>query len=293
MTDASRVRSFNRAVTRRIGVLSDDFLGRNRPLGESRFLYEVGPEGVDLKELRARLGLDSGYASRLVASLEKAGLVTTVPSTTDRRVRRVSLTAEGEAEVTELDRRSDEAATELLGRLNDRQQERLLDAMTTVERLLRAATVEVAPVAADDPRALWCLEQYYAELRERFEEGFDLSAAIPVETEELTPPRGVFLLATSDGESVGCGCLKRLEPGVGYLKRMWIGRAARGMGLGRQMLEALERWAFAHDYKVIRLETNRALEEAQTLYRSAGYREIQPFIDEPYGDFWFEKRLRG
>jgi DNA-binding MarR family transcriptional regulator len=291
MKTSDQVRSFNRAVTQRIGALDDHFLGRNRPLGEARLLYEIGRQGAEVRELRSKLGLDSGYASRLVSSLESAGLIRTIPALQDKRIRRAQLTAKGVSEFDELDRRSNEAADGLLAGLSHRQQGELLKAMSKVEGLLRAAAVRIERVEPNETGARWCLEQYYAELDELFVEGFDLDRALPTEEDCLVPPGGAFLLATLDDEPVGCGCLKSLEAGVGYLKRMWIAPAARGLGLGRRLLKTLEHQASDLGFEIIRLETNRALVAAQALYRSAGYREIEPFIDEPYADFWFEKQL--
>src|SRR5919204_2635266 len=108
MRDAAavdQVRRFNRLVAERIGAVSDQFLGRGRPMGESRTLWEVGPAGAEVRELRARLGLDSGYTSRVLQSLERQGLISVQPSPADRRVRYVQLTAAGRAEWTALDQR--------------------------------------------------------------------------------------------------------------------------------------------------------------------------------------------
>ena len=104
----AHVRSFNRVVTQRIGALDDRYLGRSRPLGQDRVLWEIGVEGCEVRSLRARLGLDAGHASRLLRSLEGAGLVTVRPSASDRRVRVASLTRAGQAELELLSRRSDE-----------------------------------------------------------------------------------------------------------------------------------------------------------------------------------------
>ncbi|MGZ6674863.1 MAG: MarR family transcriptional regulator, partial [Solirubrobacteraceae bacterium] len=81
MDDAAtrQVRSFNRSVTQRIGALNDEYLARGRPLGASRVLWEISADGTDLRTLRARLDLDSGYLSRLVQSLERDGLVAVHP----------------------------------------------------------------------------------------------------------------------------------------------------------------------------------------------------------------------
>src|SRR4051812_19456721 len=96
-----QVRRFNRTVAERIGFLDDQFLGRARPMVESRTLWEIGPEGTEVRALRARLALDSGYTSRVLRSLEQQGLVTVDPSPDDRRVRLVRLTAAGLAERAE------------------------------------------------------------------------------------------------------------------------------------------------------------------------------------------------
>ncbi|MER6925522.1 helix-turn-helix domain-containing protein, partial [Streptomyces spiralis] len=81
-----QVRRFNRTVTQRVGVLHDHYLGRDRPIGEARLLWEIGGQGEDVRRLRERLGLDSGYVSRLLRSLEADGLVTVEPHPRDRRV---------------------------------------------------------------------------------------------------------------------------------------------------------------------------------------------------------------
>src|SRR5215471_9910313 len=123
-----QVRRFNRVVAERIGALEDHFLGRPRPLGEARLLWEIGPDGAEVRALRSRLGLDSGYVSRLLRSLEAAGLVKVAASHGDQRVRVARLTAAGRRERDALDERSDTLAQSLLAPLNERQRERLLAA---------------------------------------------------------------------------------------------------------------------------------------------------------------------
>src|SRR5712691_5383801 len=91
----ARVRSFNRLVTQRVGALNDHYLARDRPLGEARLLWEIGREGCDVRRLRSRLGLDSGYLSRLLRSLEAAQLVSVDQNEDDRRVRTAQLTPAG------------------------------------------------------------------------------------------------------------------------------------------------------------------------------------------------------
>jgi ribosomal protein S18 acetylase RimI-like enzyme len=152
-------------------------------------------------------------------------------------------------------------------------------------------TIRIAPEPADSPDVRRCFERYYAELNERFEDGFDVAAALPLGLDDLTPPRGLVLVARSDGRAVACGAVKLSDPEVAEIKRMWVAPEARGRGLGGRMLDALEAHAVAAGKSLARLETNRSLVEAVAMYRRRGYREVPAFNDERYGDHWFEKRL--
>jgi DNA-binding MarR family transcriptional regulator/GNAT superfamily N-acetyltransferase len=288
-----QVRSFNRAVTRRIGVLTGDYLGRGRPLAESRLLFEIGRGGAEVRELRARLSLDSGYLSRMLRSLEAQGIVRSQPASHDARVRKVMLTARGRREFDVLDRRSQELAATLLSPLPASQRQRLVTAMAEVERLMRAAavSVEVADPADADARA--CIEAYLAELAERFESGFDPTRGPSADPGELVPPSGLFLLARLDGEALGCAALKRIGADIGEIKRMWVSPSARGLGIAQRLLDALEQHAAAMGMSTLRLDTNRTLTEARALYARNGYREIPAYNDNPYADHWFEKRIDG
>jgi DNA-binding MarR family transcriptional regulator/GNAT superfamily N-acetyltransferase len=287
----AQVRRFNRLVTQRAGALDDHFLGRDRPLGESRVLFEIGSRGATLRDVRARLGLDSGYLSRVVQSLVAAGLVELRPAPHDERVRTAYLTPAGLAEVEEMNRRSDHAAESILTPLGESQRARLVEAMAEVHRLLQASGVRIERVDPASAAARWCVQQYFSELASRFEEGFDPAQSIPADDAELRLPLGGFLVASVDGEAVACGAVKLIAPRVGSLKRMWVASSARGLGLGRRMLIALEAEARDLGATTVRLETNRALTEAISLYRRSGYIDVAPFNSDPYADFWFEKQL--
>jgi DNA-binding MarR family transcriptional regulator/GNAT superfamily N-acetyltransferase len=285
------VRRFNRIAGERIGALEGNFLGLRRPIGEARLLWEVGPDGADIRDLRTRLDLDSGYASRLLRALEDDGLVTIAPGEDDARVRRVTLTTRGRREWRELEARSDALAESVLAPLNDRQREQLVDAMATAERLLTASMITTEIVSPRSVDARFCIEQYFAELNERFDVGFDPAQSIPADAEQLTLPHGLFLVARLRGRPVGCGAMKLPRGEPAYIKRMWVSRDLRGVGLGRRLLHELEELAREHGARTVQLETNRALTEAIALYRASGYREVQPFNDEPYAHHWFEKRV--
>lgn len=289
----SSVRRFNRTVTERVGALNDRFLGRDRPIGEARLLWEIGDDGRDVRLLRAQLGLDSGYVSRLLRSLEGAGLVVVEPGPHDRRVRTVRLTAAGRAERAALDRGSDDLAVALLQPLTDAQRGRLVAAMDEVGRLLTASMVTVDVVDPEHADARHCLQEYVAELGRRFDTGFDPARSIPVAAEELRPPAGVLLVARLHERPVGCGALRFHGDEPTEVKRMWVAETARGLGLGRRLLRELEREALGRGSRVLHLETNQALVEAIGMYRSSGYVEVEPFNDEPYAHHWFEKRLVG
>jgi DNA-binding MarR family transcriptional regulator len=290
MSLVAQVRSFNRAVTRRNGALEDHFLGRDRSLGASRLLFEIGQPGAEIRALRARLGLDSGYTSRLLRTLEADGLIRTGPSPTDARARYVTLTPAGRRELAVLDRLSNTAAKALLDPLPARQQQELVQAMRTVERLLAVGEVRFEPVHPGSAVARECVRRYFAELAERFEAGFDPARSIPTTVDEFIPPRGYFVVAMLGGNPVGCGGL-RCYARVGEIKRMWVDPSARGLGIGRRLLERLEQLGRRRGLRRLRLETNKALTEAQALYRSSGYRETARFNEEPYAHYWFEKRL--
>jgi DNA-binding MarR family transcriptional regulator len=285
------VRRFNRLVTRRVGALEVDYLRRGRPLAEARLIFEISPGGIDVRTLRIKLGLDSGYLSRLLQSLKKQGLVLMNKGEDDARRRRVGLTRKGAAERAAYDRLSDNLAASMLEPLTASEQDRLLAAMGEIERLIKAASVHVAAAAPDSPDARLCLTAYFCELAARFEGGFDVSAERSAPVADMAPPSGVFMIARLDGDPVGCGGLKRRNKATGEIKRVWTAPSARGLGVARRTLRALEAAARENGLKTLRLDTNRALTEAHALYRSEGYQEIARFNDNPYADHWFEKHL--
>jgi DNA-binding MarR family transcriptional regulator len=287
-----QVRRFNRVVTERVGALNDHFLGRARPLGEARLLWEIGREGCEVRLLRSRLGLDSGYLSRLLRSLEAAELVEVSAGAADGRTRVARLTAAGRRERAMLDARSHELAQSLLAPLTSEQRERLVAAMRDVERLLIAASVEIRPVDPEHSDAQYCLAEYVAELNRRATRGFDPSVGATALPHEVRPPAGQFFVAYLHGEAIGCGAVKHHRDTPAEIKRMWIAPHARGLGLGRRLLGTLEECALAGGARLAHIETSAVLTEALCLYRSTGWVEVHPFNDEPFADHWFEKVLR-
>ncbi len=287
-----QVRRFNRAVTRRIGILTDDYLGRGRPWAESRLMFEVGVGGADARELRERLSLDSGYLSRLLRSLEAQKLVQSRPGEDDARVRRITLTRKGLAEWKEMEARSDGIAETLLAPLNETNRQRLLTAMAEVEHLLAASAVKIEPEdpASEDAQA--CIDAYVKELTRRFKNGFDPTRGPTADPDDLRPPRGLFLLARLEGAAIGCIALKVIGARIGEIKRMWVSPESRGLSIGRRLLEAAEQNAVSMGLGTLRLDTNGSQTEAIALYERSGYQKIDAYNDNPYADLWFEKRLR-
>lgn len=295
------VRRFNRSYTQRVGALEDSFLGTGMPLGTARLLFEIGTEPGTTRDLRARLGLDSGYLSRLLRRLESDGLVAVVPDVDDRRRRRVDLTAAGRRAWDDLERRSVDRARDLVAPLTARQRSRLAAALAEADLLVRAATVTLERVDPASELARRAVAAYVAELDERFPGGFDPgprpAAGEPdPEDARLAPPSGAFVVATSDGEPVACGGVRTLSAGgaggaVGEIKRMWVHPGWRGAGLGSRLLRHLEGVSRDLGHREVRLDTNGTLTEAVAMYERAGYRRIARYNDNPYAEHFFAKRV--
>lgn len=293
------LRRFNRSFTQRIGVLDDSYLDTGRPLGPSRLLFEIDVDGTPVLELRRRLGLDSGYVSRMLRQLQDEHLVTVVAEPADRRQRIVRLTVGGVSERATLDARSDERARQLVAPLSDRQRVELGAALETVDRLLRAATVQFEVVDPRSPEARSAIERYFAELDERFSGGFDASVARDevAEAAALSAPDGAFVVIRSDLETIGCGGLQRIDVAgphwrrTAEVKRMWIDPGWRGVGLGRRLVDRLEQLAEERGARRVVLDTNESLAEAIAMYGAMGYQPMERYNDNPYAHHWFTKSL--
>src|SRR5262249_48530832 len=205
--------------------------------------------------------LDSGYPSRLPRSPERQGRERAHPAANDGRVRRATLTRKGMRELTVLDRRSDAFARSLLDPLSVTHRDRLVAAMAEVEGLMRASAVRITAEAPDSADARRCLKEYFRELAARFEAGFDPAKSISASAAELTPPAGVFVLARLGGEPIGCGGLKVKDRSIGEIKRMWARADARGLGVGRRILERLEAFAREFGVRTLRLASQHAPKE--------------------------------
>lgn len=284
-----RFRRFSRAVTSEVGALDASFLGRGRPLGAARVLNAAGKGRREVAEIRDYLGLDTGLMSRLLRSLEAEGLIELSADPQDARRRIVTLTAAGQAEFDTYENLSDDRARAVLER--HPRARTLLEAMDLVATALGRDRIELRPADPLDPASLHCLHRYYAELASRFDHGFDVSLSCDPEAGDMMPPRGLFLVAWSDDLPVGCAGLKGHGGDTAEVKRVWVAPSARGLGLARRMMAAVEDAARAQGVARLRLDTNSKLPEAVAMYRGSGWTEIARFNDDPYPDVFFEKRL--
>lgn len=149
----------------------------------------------------------------------------------------------------------------------------------------------IEPDRVDSPEAQYALRQYIDELNRRFASGFDTTRAAPPEPGDFMPPAGVFLLVRAGGEVVGCGAVRSAGVDVAEIRRMWISPAMRGRGVGRALLAELESQSRRLGCRRVRLDTADELQEAKSLYSSAGYAEIPAYNDNAYAKHWFEKEL--
>ncbi len=161
--------------------------------------------------------------------------------------------------------------------------------------------VSFRTVPPDSPQARRVVERYFAELSDRFEGGFDVEAytgGSPVSRPDAAgdgaggdSAGGLLLLGTRAGDPVACGALQPIGPGIAELKRMWVDPELRGQGVGRMLLAHLESLARKRGDRVVRLDTNKTLNEAIAMYERAGYRRIPRYNQNPYAHVWFEKQL--
>lgn len=285
----ARVRRFNRAVTSAVGALDTSFLGRSRPLGAARVLNAIGHGRSDVADIRDYLGLDSGLMSRLLRSLEDEGLVETEAHQDDARRRVAKLTRTGRREFAAYEALSNAQAEGFLAQHSQR--EALLAAMDLIASTLTRERIALGEMDPRSEEARHCLGEYYAELGRRFEQGFDVSLSRDPDAKDMRRPRGTFIVAMSDTLPIGCVGLKGTDHGYAEVKRLWVAPAARGLRLGRRLMDTVESAARELGIALLRLDTNSALPEAGQLYRTTGWREISRYNDDPYPDLFFEKRL--
>jgi len=272
------VRGFNRFYTRQIGLLNDGLYHTEFSLAEVRVLYEIAHhERPCASELTKDLGLDPGYLSRLLSNLEKRGLLQKAPAEQDRRQLLLRLTASGHEVFSKLDEASSRQIATLLDKLSPSRQRRLASAMADIQALLgKASSSQPYLLRTHQPGDLgWIVQRHGALYSQEYgyDERFEaLVAGIIAEfVKSFDPARERCWVAEKDGENVGSVMLVQKSKTIAKLRLLLVEPSARGMGIGRRLIEECIRFARQARYKKIRLWTQNELESARYLYEQAGF----------------------
>ena len=283
------VREFNRFYTQRIGVLREHLLGSPFPLTGVRVLYELAhwrPEGepATAAVLASRLALDEGYLSRILRGFEQRGLVRKTSSAADGRRKSLALTARGRREFAALDARSRAEIAGLLGELSAAAQARVVDAMRTVSMLLGDASDDARAPAPYMLRPLqsgdlgWVIHRHGALYAQEYgyDERFEaLVAEIAARFVQRFDPSGERCwIAERNGEIVGSVFVVRKSRTVAKLRLLLVEPRARGLGIGRSLIDECVRFARRAGYRKVILWTQSELDAARHLYELAGFRRV-------------------
>jgi DNA-binding MarR family transcriptional regulator/GNAT superfamily N-acetyltransferase len=276
------VRSFNRFYTKVIGLLGQGLLDTPHTLIEARVIFELAQrDATEVTELRQTLGVDAGYLSRVLGRLEADRLLTRQQSETDARRQRVRLTTKGRRAFRTLDKRSAAEISECLDRLTEEDQQRLVTAMTTIQKLVegspRPQAFVLRPPHSGDFG--WVVNRHgliYAQ-EYRWDEAFEALVARIVADylDYRDPKREAAWIAEIDGEAVGCVFCVKKEEQVAQLRLMLVEPRARGMGVGTRLCEECIRFARSAGYKRMMLWTNDVLNDARRIYERAGFELVE------------------
>jgi DNA-binding MarR family transcriptional regulator/N-acetylglutamate synthase-like GNAT family acetyltransferase len=290
-TKIDAVRRFNRFFTRRIGTLREGLLHTPYSLTESRILFEVANrDEATASDLSAELGLDPGYLSRVLAGLERMGLIEKTPSETDARRLLLTLTSEGRDAFALLDARSREEVGEMLGELSEDEQRRLLEAMRDIERVLDRSLKYSEPffLRTHEPGDMgWVVHRHgllYAReygWDERFEA---LVAQIVADfINNFDPVTERCWIAEMEGERVGCVFVVGAGDKVAKIRLLLVEPRARGLGLGNRLVEECIRFARSRGYEKLVLWTNDVLEDARRIYERKGFALVEQEEHHSFG----------
>ena len=298
-------RQFNRFFTRQIGVLREGLLHSPFPLTEARVLYELGiRRDLSAAQLCRDLGLDSGHVSRILNGFAERGLVVRERCDSDGRQLRISLTEAGRQAFAAIDEQSASEIAELLGKLTDDQQQRLLSAMRTIEGILDQGVASAEPfiIRGHQPGDMgWVVHRhgtlYFQEYGwdERFEA---LVAQIVADfINEYDPTCEHCWIAEVAGEVVGSVFLVKADETTAKLRLLLVEPSVRGMGLGWRLVQECIRFAKRTGYSKIILWTNSCLDHARRIYDKAGFTLVasephHSFGHDLVGENW-ELQLRG
>ena len=277
------VRRFNRFYTRQIGLLGDGYLDSPFTLPEVRVLYELAHrDAPTAAEIAKALALDAGYLSRMLSSFRKRGFLARKASEKDARQSHLSLTKKGRAAFGVLEAKSAAGVSKLIGRLSSAEQNRLTGAMGTIESLLGEQAEPKTPylLRAHQPGDMgWVIHRHgvlYAE-EYGFDERFEaLVAQIAAEfIQKFDTKRERCWIAERDGAIVGSVFLVRKSDRVAKLRLLLVEPSARGLGIGRRLVEECVRFARQAGYREITLWTQSTLDAARHIYRQAGFRVVK------------------
>ncbi|HSK99748.1 MAG TPA: helix-turn-helix domain-containing GNAT family N-acetyltransferase [Rubrobacteraceae bacterium] len=278
-TRIEAVRRFNRFFTRRIGVLREGLLHTPYTLTEARILFEIAHrDELTASELSRELGLDAGYLSRMLAGLERRGLVERVRSESDARRRLLSLTPEGRDAFSVLDARSREEVAETLEGHSEEEQLRLLQAMRTIERTLEKGFKYSEPffLRIHEPGDMGWVVYRHGVLYAReygWDERFEALVARIVADfiNGYDPAKERCWIAEMNGERVGCVFVVKASDTVAKLRLLLVEPEARGLGLGSRLVEECIRFARSRGYQTLTLWTNSVLDAARHIYEEQGF----------------------
>jgi len=293
------VRRFNRFYTQRIGVLREHLLDSPFPLTGVRVLYELAHwpstgESATAAVLAARLALDEGYLSRILRGFEQRHLVQKKPSNADGRRKSLALTRGGRRAFAALDARSRAEVGAMLGRLPATGQARVVDAMRAIATLLGEAPeddrAQQAPylLRPHQPGDIgWVVHRHGALYAQEYgyDERFEaLVAEIAARfVQRFDPARERCWIAERDGEIVGSVFLVRKTKTVAKLRLLLVEPHARGLGIGRQLIDECVRFARRAGYRKLTLWTQSDLDAARHLYTQAGFRRVHEERHESFG----------
>jgi DNA-binding MarR family transcriptional regulator/GNAT superfamily N-acetyltransferase len=291
-TRPDAVRRFNRFYTRQLGLLQGGLLQTPFTLTDARVLYEVAQRAaITASELGAELGLDAGYMSRVVGGLKKRGLLRRARSAEDGRSYLLSLTKRGQAAFGQLDDAARNQMETMLGGLASVDQDRLVRAMQTIEVLLGAQPERRVPYVLRPPRSgdMGWVVQRHGELYEAeygWDEHFEALVAEIVARfiQNFDGKRERCWMAEREGENVGCVFLVKhgAREGVAQLRLLLVEPGARGLGIGKRLVQECTRFARQARYHTITLWTNSVLLAARGIYEQEGYRLVE---EEPHHSF--------
>ena len=288
------IRRFNRFYTRQIGVLQEHLLDSQFSLTEVRVLYELAHrEQVTAKQLCLDLGLDRGYLSRMLQNFEAQGWIRTAQSAEDRRKVLLTLTAKGKKVFSPLDRRSSDDVAAMLGKLSSSQQANLLAAMQHIEGVLAPSqSGQAYSLRQHRPGDMGWVVQSHGLLYSReygYDERFEaLVAGIVAEfIDKLDPARERCWIAEKDGANVGSVFLVRESASVAKLRLLLVEPSARGLGIGKRLVEECVRFAGEAGFKKIVLWTQSELLAARRIYENTGFQRV----GEKKHDSWGRKDL--